>query len=130
MADLDLFEGDLVRRRVQGSAAVLDRPALDELVRRDDRALVVQKLNRAVDARGVGALLRDLVTPLPQLEVLVHPALEGEVRPLCVARDLPRDRVPVVVDRLVLDDLGLGLESRDLAEDANLLVSADLEAEM
>src|SRR5437016_13970619 len=32
VADLDLLEGHLVRRRIEGPAAVLDRPARQELV--------------------------------------------------------------------------------------------------
>src|SRR2546426_615365 len=67
--------GTRVDVRFEAPAAVLDRPALQDLVRRDDCALVIEELDRPVDASRVGALLDHLVTPLPELEVLVHPAL-------------------------------------------------------
>src|SRR5882757_7863420 len=82
VADLDLLHGDLVAAGVERGAGVLDGPALVEAPGRDGAAAVVDQRHAAVRARLVGALLDDLLAPLPDVEGLVDAALERDVRPL------------------------------------------------
>src|SRR3954454_3320316 len=130
VADGHRLHGHLVGAGVHRRARVLGRPRLHERVGGDRRAVVVDQLERAVGARGVGTLGLDLVAPLPQALVDVDPALELDVRPLHVARDLHDHREAVGVDLLVLDDLVLGVQARALAELARGLLAAHREAEV
>src|SRR3954451_9190767 len=130
VADRHRLHRHLVRAGVHRRARVLGRPRLHQRVRGDRRPVVVDQLQRAVGARGVGALRLDLVAPLPQALVDIDPALELDVRPLDVARDLDDVRVAVGVDLLLLDDLLLGVQAGHLAELPDRLATADLQPEV
>src|SRR5262245_26395044 len=129
VAERDALDGDLVGVRLQAHARVLLGPRVDDGVRHDRRAHVVEHRDRAVLTGFLELPVDDHLAPVPERLVLVDAALELDVAPLGVAHGL--DHVVLAVRQRPLDlgDLGLGVEARRLLEEPSRLGTADGQGE-
>src|SRR3954451_2406874 len=129
VAERDALHGHFVGIGLQTDARVLLGPGVDDRVRDDGRAHVVEHRDRAVLAGFLELPVDDHLAPLPERLVLVDAALELDVAPLGVAHRLDQVDLAVGQGALDLGDLALGVEARGLLEEPCGFGAADLQGE-
>src|SRR6201991_3016642 len=129
VAEGDALHRDLVGVGLEADARVLLGPRVDDRVRDDGRAHVVEHRDRAVLTGVLELPVDDHLAPVPERLVLVDAALEPDVAPLGVAHRLDHVGLAVRHRPLDLGDLALGVEARGLLEEPGGLSAADLQGE-
>src|ERR1700733_14801095 len=127
VGQLELLDQDLVTARVETGSAVLARPRADELESHDHGLRPVQHVDLAVLAVCVDLAFEYGLAPRPQLSFLVDAALERDVAPADLSRELLWQRQALRRGGRVVDHMRLGREARDLCEVAGGLRAAERE---